>query len=109
MVQHTILQRRGCDPCMAPGCGMPASRCQTDHNVAWQDGGHTCLENNCPLCQGHHTVRHHGNWKIRQIPGSGGAIEWTSPTGRRYIVQPERKVPVFTIDPTTSAEPVAPF
>ena len=97
------------DRCMGPGCGMPASRCQIDHNVAWEDGGHTCLENNCPFCQGHHTVRHHGNWEIRQIPGSGGAIEWTSPTGRRYIVQPERKVPVFTVDPTAGAEPVAPF
>ncbi len=46
---------------------------------------------------------------IRQIPGSGGAIEWTSPTGRVYIVQPERRVPVFTVDPTAGAEPVAPF
>ncbi|WP_457101071.1 DUF222 domain-containing protein [Microbacterium sp. P5_E9] len=97
------------DRCMAPGCGMPASRCQIDHQVPWEHGGETSLQNHAPLCQGHHTVRHHGNWEIRQIPGSGGAIEWTSPTGRIYVVQPERKVPVFTIDPTAGAEPLPPF
>ncbi|MEV4686742.1 hypothetical protein [Microbacterium sp. LWH3-1.2] len=25
----------------------------------------------------------------------GGAIPWTSPAGRRYLVKPERAVPVF--------------
>ena len=45
---------------------------------------------------------------VRQIPGSGGAIEWTSPTGRRYIVQPERRVPVFTVDPTATPNPSHP-
>ena len=81
--------------CMAPGCGVPASRCQIDHNLAWEHGGCTALWNECPFCQGHHTVKHHGGWKVSQIPGSGGAIEWISPTGRRYVVQPERRVPVF--------------
>ncbi|HET8928479.1 MAG TPA: DUF222 domain-containing protein, partial [Microbacterium sp.] len=79
--------------CMAPGCSVPASRCQIDHNLAWEHGGHTALWNECPFCQGHHTVKHHGGWTIHQLPDSGGAIEWTSPTGRRYIVKPERHVP----------------
>lgn len=79
--------------CMAPGCSVPASRCQIDHNLAWEHGGHTALWNECPFCQGHHTVKHHGGWTVRQLPD--GAIEWTSPTGRRYIVQPERRVPAF--------------
>ena len=83
------------DRCMGPGCGMPASWCEIDHQVAWQDGGHTALQNNAPLCKNHHIVRHHGGWIVRQLEGSGGAIEWTSPTGRVYIVQPERRVPVF--------------
>jgi len=81
--------------CMAPGCGIPAARCQIDHNVAWHHGGPTALWNHAPFCQGHHTIKHHGGWTIRQLEGSGGAIEWTSPTRRRYIVQPERPVPVF--------------
>lgn len=83
------------DRCMAPGCGMPAARCQIDHTIAWTDGGPTSLWNNAPFCQGHHTVKHHGGWIVRQIEGSGGAIEWISPAGRRYVVQPERRVPVF--------------
>ena len=90
------LVRWRADRCMAPGCSVPASRCEIDHNVAWEHGGHTSLDNNCPFCKGHHLVKHHGGWSVRQIPGSGGAIEWTSPAGRHYIVQPERRVPTFT-------------
>lgn len=95
------------DRCMAPGCGVPASRCQIDHNTAWEDGGETSLQNHAPFCQGHHIVKHRGGWEVRQIEGSGGAIEWTSPTGRRYIVQPERRVPVFR--PSSPGEAAAPF
>ncbi|GAA1465196.1 HNH endonuclease signature motif containing protein [Microbacterium thalassium] len=83
------------DRCMGPGCGMPASRCEVDHTLAWVDGGETSLANLAPLCKGHHTIKHHGGWRIRQVAASGGAIEWTSPSGRQYVVQPERRVPVF--------------
>ena len=83
------------DRCMGPGCGVPASRCEVDHQIRWADGGETSLENNCPLCKGHHLVKDNTEWIVRQIPGSGGAVEWISPTGRRYVVRPERKVPVF--------------
>ncbi|MFG6476900.1 DUF222 domain-containing protein [Microbacterium sp. P06] len=81
--------------CSGPGCGIPAARCQIDHQVAWEDGGRTELTNLTPLCVGHHTVKHHGGWRVTQLEGSGGAIEWLSPGGRRFIVQPERKVPMF--------------
>ncbi|MGK3953766.1 DUF222 domain-containing protein [Microbacterium sp. I2] len=84
------------DRCMGPGCTMPASRCQIDHQIRWTDGGHTSLDNHAPLCQNHHLVKDNTDWTVTQIHGSGGAIQWLSPTGRRYIVQPERKVPVFT-------------
>lgn len=85
--------------CMAPGCSVPASRCEIDHNIAWIDGGPTSLENLTPFCKGHHTIKHHGDWSVKQIPDSGGVIEWISPTGRRYLVEPERRVPVFTPAP----------
>lgn len=91
--------------CMAPGCGVPASRCEIDHTIAWQDGGPTSLFNAAPLCTGHHTVKHHGGWTVEQVPGSGGALLWTSPAGRRYLVQPERPLPVFR--PSSAAD--APF
>lgn len=91
--------------CMAPGCSVPAARCEIDHNTAWQHGGTTELENLTPLCKGHHTVKHHTGWRVRQIPDSGGVIEWISPTGRRYLVEPERPMPVFR----PSAAAPAPF
>lgn len=83
------------DRCMGPGCGMPASRCDVDHHVDWARNGHTSLTNLGPLCRGHHVVRHHTEWTVSAVPDSGGAVLWTSPTGRRYVVQPERPVPVF--------------
>lgn len=85
------------DRCMSPGCGMPASRCDVDHTIAWEEGGATGMENLAPLCRGHHMVKHHGGWTLRQIPGSGGTVEWMSPAGRRYVVAPERRVPVFSV------------
>lgn len=89
--------------CMAPGCGVPAARCQIDHTIAWEHGGSTSLENLAPMCQGHHTIKHHGGWTVRQIDGSGGALEWRSPAGRRYEVAPERRVPVFRVTDAATA------
>ena len=95
------LIRWRADRCMGPGCSMPASRCEIDHQIRWTDGGETALDNTLPFCKGHHLVIDNTDWQVRQIKGSGGAVAWTSPTGRRYIVQPERKVPTFTITPPT--------
>jgi len=99
------------ETCMAPGCGTPANRCQTDHQHAWEHGGTTELSNLAPLCVGHHTIKHHGGWRVTQIPDSGGALAWTSPGGRRFVVQPERKVPVFRPAPDADhpSEATAPF
>jgi hypothetical protein len=94
------------DRCMGPGCGIPASRTQIDHNVAWQDGGETALHNLCPFCAGHHTIKHHGGWTVTQPPDGGGEIHWVSPTGRHYVVRPARRVPTFTTDPPGRPDPV---
>ncbi|WP_405371799.1 MULTISPECIES: DUF222 domain-containing protein [unclassified Microbacterium] len=83
--------------CMAPGCGIPADRCDIDHTVDWHHGGHTDASNLAPLCRGHHTLKHHTDWRVRAKPG--GALEWTSPAGRVYLVHPERRIPRFTVDP----------
>jgi hypothetical protein len=99
------LVRWRADRCMAPGCGIPASRCEIDHTVAWEHGGQTALDNLAPLCKGHHTVKHHGGWIVRHVDGSGGALEWTSPAGRRYRVEPERRVPVFRAAAESGAPP----
>lgn len=99
------LIRWRAERCMAPGCTMPASRCEIDHNEAWHDGGSTCLDNHCPLCTGHHHVKHHGGWIVTQIPDSGGVIEWISPYGRRYLIEPERRVPIFRPAPEIETAP----
>ena len=91
---------------------MPASRCEVDHTLAWEHGGHTGLENLTPLGRGHHRVKHHGGWQLRQIPGSGGAVQWTSPAGRRYTVHSKRRVTVFTLPsdaPSAQSQDVPPF
>ncbi|WP_363456915.1 HNH endonuclease signature motif containing protein [Microbacterium sp. LMI1x-1-1.1] len=83
--------------CMAPGCGIPADRCDIDHTVDWHHGGHTDAGNLAPLCRGHHTLKHHTDWQVTAQPG--GALEWTSPAGRVYLVKPERRIPQFSTDP----------
>ena len=83
--------------CMAPGCGVPADRCDIDHSTAWEHGGHTEASNLAPLCRGHHTLKHHTDWRVTATPGGG--LEWTSPAGRTYLVQPERRIPTFTTQP----------
>lgn len=92
------LIRWRAERCMAPGCGMPAARCDIDHNIDWALGGSTSIINLAPFCEGHHTVKHHGGWTVTQIPGSGGALLWRSPSGRTYRVDPER--PLVTFAPT---------
>ena len=102
------LARWRADRCMAPGCGIPASRCDIDHSIAWEHGGHTSLGNLSPLCRGHHMVKHHGGWTVSQH--DGGALEWISPSGRGYVVQPERRVPVFhPVVSSSTASAGAPF
>ncbi|KQZ84541.1 HNH endonuclease [Microbacterium sp. Root166] len=99
------LARWRADRCMAPGCGIPAARCEIDHTIAWEHGGPTALDNLAPLCKGHHTIKHHGGWQVEQVDGSGGALHWTSPSGRHYTVHPERRVPVFRAAAETAPAP----
>lgn len=42
-------------------------------------------------------VKHDAGWKLRRRPD--GAIEWTSPLGRSYVVEP----PSYPIDTTLSS------
>ncbi|MFF8818091.1 DUF222 domain-containing protein [Leucobacter sp. NPDC015123] len=76
--------------CRAPGCRVPASRCDTDHTVDAALGGATSTANLAHLCRGHHTLKHHTDWKVEQEPE--GVIRWTSPTGRQYRDRPPSRV-----------------
>jgi hypothetical protein len=60
-------------------CNRDARWCDIDHTVAWEDGGCTAPGNLAYLCPGHHTLKHHGGWKVRQT--APGVLEWTTPLG----------------------------
>lgn len=46
--------------CDHPGCEIPARRCEIDHVVEWEAGGHTSHRNGKARCSFHHR-----NWKPR--------------------------------------------
>jgi len=67
--------------CRFPGCGTPATRCDADHNRAWEVGGCTDHDNLAHLCRKHHRLKHHTRWWARF---EGDLLVWTSPTGHEY-------------------------
>ena len=71
--------------CRAPGCRVPAHRCEIDHRIPWQYGGPTLIDNLHCLCKRHHRAKDEGGYSYH--PGPGG-IAWTTPYGHRYTTQP---------------------
>lgn len=72
--------------CRFPGCRVPISRCDLDHTVDAALGGPTSTSNSAHLCRGHHVLKHHSHWQVRQR--SGGDLHWTSPSGREHVDRP---------------------
>ncbi|WP_213814822.1 HNH endonuclease signature motif containing protein [Glaciihabitans sp. dw_435] len=72
--------------CRGPGCATIAERCDVDHTVDWQYGGETDAENLAHLCQSHHNFKQFTEWTYRHL--ADGRLEWTSPSGRSYITEP---------------------
>ncbi|QZY51625.1 HNH endonuclease signature motif containing protein [Leucobacter tenebrionis] len=72
--------------CRFPGCRIPTARCDLDHTIDAAKGGPTSTDNLAHLCRGHHTLKHHGGWHVRQH--RGGTLRWTSPTGRTHTDHP---------------------
>ncbi|HEU0101094.1 MAG TPA: DUF222 domain-containing protein, partial [Mycobacteriales bacterium] len=58
--------------CEWPGCGMPARRCDMEHDLAWP-AGPTCGCNLGPCCRRHHRVKQTGWTKTR----TGTGVTWT--------------------------------
>ena len=56
-------------------------------------GGTTSAQNLVPLCRHHHRIKTHGGWDLRWAPQAeghaAGTLEWTSPSGFRYLVPPD--------------------
>jgi len=68
--------------CRFPMCGIGTARCDVDHTHDWAHGGETDHRNLAHLSRGHHTLKHHGGWKVTQR--ADGSLQWTSYLGRRY-------------------------
>jgi len=74
------------ETCTFPGCRRSAKRCEVDHSVEWQHGGETDALNLSHLCSYHHAVKSYTRWTPKHL--GDGRIEWTSPAGYSYIVEP---------------------
>ncbi|MEJ5867443.1 DUF222 domain-containing protein [Pseudokineococcus sp. 5B2Z-1] len=78
--------------CQAPGCRMPATRCDLDHRTPHATGGPTCPCNLDVLCRRHHLAKHHFGWKA--VPMTDDArdpgLTWITPLGQvvHVSVQP---------------------
>lgn len=72
--------------CVFPGCRMPATECDMDHRTEYRKGGRTVTSNLTPLCRHDHVLRHQAGWTYEELPN--GDIEWTSPLGHTYTVNP---------------------
>ena len=68
--------------CTFPGCRRPATRCDKDHTLAYDQGGRTCECNISPLCRAHHKVKQAQGWHLEQP--APGVLVWTTPAGRKY-------------------------
>lgn len=85
LAAHVIARDR---TCARPGCTVPASACDLDHTVPWNDGGTTTADNLGPLCRRDHLLKTHGGHRLEQ-PAPGEFI-WTTPRGTRVRSVPGR-------------------
>jgi hypothetical protein len=76
--------------CRFPGCSRAARSCEVDHTDDWQYGGETRYDNLAHLCKSHHNLKHHTGWRVEQV--GGGVLEWTSPLGKKYVVEPDTEI-----------------
>src|SRR6478735_1470307 len=102
--------------CTAPGCPVPAARCDLDHTIAYDpppDGapprplGTTCVHNLGPLCRTHHRLKTAGILRVHQP--TAGEFVWRTPTGHAFRVRPGTEEPAVHLSgpvrPTASRPP----
>ncbi|OBK40495.1 hypothetical protein A5658_21155 [Mycobacterium sp. 1245111.1] len=83
--------------CRAPGCDMPAVRCDIDHTVPHADGGATHPSNLKCLCRKHHLLKTFWGWRDMQL--ADGTVIWTLPSGQTYVTSPGSAIlfPALTV------------
>ncbi|MFL6087485.1 MAG: DUF222 domain-containing protein [Mycobacterium sp.] len=88
--------------CRAPGCDVPADRCDLDHTIPYPTGPTHASNIKC-LCRTNHLMKTFGGWHDVQLPD--GTVIWISPSGRKYITKPGSRLFFDTWDTTTADLP----
>lgn len=91
--------------CAFPGCPRPASACDLDHRVPYDQGGATCPCNVSPLCRRHHRAKQAEGWRFAE---HDGRLVWTTPAGKTYTVRPDRPWADEASPPITGHHPNGP-
>jgi hypothetical protein len=86
-VQKRIVETRN-PTCVFPGCRMPATECDLNHESPWAEAHRTTIRELGPLCRHNHIDHHRHRWKLKQI--RPGIYQWTSPLGHTYITRPDQ-------------------
>jgi hypothetical protein len=73
--------------CRFGPCRRPASQCDLDHDVPFDQGGLTCPCNIGGKCRRHHQLKQHPRWTVTQP--EPGTFRWTTPAGRTYTTRPD--------------------
>ena len=85
--------------CRAPGCRIPARRCELDHSIRFPEGPTAAHNLGCG-CKHDHRMKHETEWDVEQLPDA--TFIWTSPTGHHYAVPPE---PFLDLPPPAAPDP----
>ncbi len=72
--------------CRAPGCQVPAPRCDLDHDTPWPTGT-TSPANLTAKHRRHHQLKTTGLWDAAHDPDTD-RVTWTTLAGRRYVTSP---------------------
>jgi hypothetical protein len=76
--------------CGFPICRRPASRCDLDHTVPYDQGGLTCPCNISCACRHDHRMKGSTAWRLRQP--QPGTLVWTAPSGLSWTATPQPQV-----------------
>ena len=76
--------------CGFPICRRPASRCDLDHTIPYDQGGPTCPCNISCGCRHDHRMKGSTAWRLRQP--RPGTLVWTAPSRLSWTVTPQPRV-----------------
>lgn len=83
MVAHVVAVD---GTCRGPGCTVPASQCDLDHDIPYPEGP-TDTDYLSSKHRQHHRVRTAGFWRAVRDP-KDASITWRTSAGRRYVTYP---------------------